>query len=193
MTPDVILRAYREGVFPMADPVTGRMSWYSPDPRAILPLDAFHVPARLARAVRKFELASDRDFEGVIDACAARPVTWISPEIRAVYVELRKRGHAHSVEAMAAGKLAGGVYGVAIGRAFMAESMFHRKTDAGKAALVGLLRHLARRGFELCDIQMTTPATLQFGAVEIPRSEYLERLEAAVGRPLGWGTFDGAH
>ena len=153
----------------MADPVTGRMSWYSPDPRAILPVDDFHVPARLAR--RKFDLSCDRDFAGVIDACAERPVTWISPEIRAAYVELRKMGRAHSVEAMAEGKLAGGVYGVAIGAAFMAESMFHRKTDAGKAALVGLLRHLARRGFELCDIQMTTPATLQFGAIEISRSE----------------------
>jgi leucyl/phenylalanyl-tRNA--protein transferase len=186
VTPEVILRAYREGVFPMADPLTGRLGWYSPDPRAILPLDGFHVPSRLAR--RKFELSSDRDFEGVIDACAARPATWISPEIRAAYVGLRKLGHAHSVEAVAAGKLVGGVYGVAIGAAFMAESMFHRKTDAGKAALVGLLRHLARRGFELCDIQMTTPATLQFGAVEIPRSEYLSRLRVAVARPVDWGT-----
>ena len=172
----------------MADPGTGVILWCSPDPRAILPLDSFHVPVRLARAIRKFELTSDRDFEGVIDGCAARPTTWISPEIRAAYVELRKLGHAHSVEASAAGTLAGGVYGIAIGAAFMAESMFHRQTDAGKAALVGLLRHLARRGFELCDIQMTTPATRQFGAVEIPRSAYLARLRAAVARPVEWGT-----
>ena len=188
-TPGQILRAYREGIFPMAEPATGRILWCSPDPRAILPLDAFHVPARLARAVRKFELSSDGDFEGVIDGCAARPTTWISPEIRAVYVGLRKEGYAHSVEAMSEGKLAGGVYGLAIGAAFMAESMFHRKTDAGKAALVGLLRHLARRGFELCDIQMTTPATLQFGAVEISRTTYLKRLRAAVERSVDWGTF----
>ena len=177
----------------MADALTGRILWCSPDPRAILPLHAFHVPARLARAVRKFELTCDRDFEGVIDGCAARPTTWISPAIREVYVELRKEGVAHSVEAMAEGRLAGGVYGLAIGGAFMAESMFHRKTDAGKAALVGLLRHLARRGFELCDIQMTTPATLQFGAVEIPRSTYLKRLRGAVERNVEWGTFDGSH
>ena len=171
----------------MADPVTGRIAWCAPDPRAILPLDSFHVPARLARSIRRFEMTSDRDFAGVVDGCAARPTTWISPEIRAAYVDLRRAGHAHSVEAWSEGVLAGGVYGVAIGAAFMAESMFHRKTDAGKAALVGLLRHLARRGFELCDIQMTTPATVQFGAVEISRSEYMKRLRAAVDRPIEWG------
>jgi len=188
-TPDLILRAYREGVFPMADPTTGRIAWCSPDPRSILPLDAFHVPARLARAIRRFELTSDRDFEGVVDGCASRPMTWISPEIRAAYIALRRAGHAHSVEASWEGVLAGGVYGVAIGAAFMAESMFHRETDAGKAALVGLLRHLARRGFELCDIQMTTPATVQFGAVEISRSTYMKRLRDAVDRPIEWGKF----
>lgn len=192
-TPDLILNAYREGVFPMADPSTGRIAWCSPDPRAILPLDAFHVPARLERAIRRFKLTSDRDFGGVIDGCAARPLTWISPEIRAVYVALQRAGHAHSVEAWWDDRLEGGVYGVAIGAAFMAESMFHRKTDAGKAALVGLLRHLARRGYELCDIQMTTPATVQFGAVEISRSSYMKRLRAAVERPVEWGKFDGSH
>lgn len=192
-TPDLILRAYREGVFPMADPTTGRIAWCSPDPRAILPLDSIHVPARLARSIKKFELASDRDFAGVVDGCAARPLTWISPDIRAAYIALHRAGHAHSVEAWSGGVLAGGVYGVAIGAAFMAESMFHRKTDAGKAALVGLLRHLARRGFELCDIQMTTPATVQFGAVEISRSTYMKRLRAAVERPVEWGTFDRSH
>jgi len=187
-TPGQILQAYSAGIFPMAEPGTGRILWCSPDPRAILPLDDFHVPARLARSIKKFEMTTDRDFAGVIDGCAARPTTWISPEIRAVYIELHQMGHAHSVEAMSAGKLAGGVYGVAIGGAFMAESMFHRKTDAGKAALVGLLRHLARRGFELCDIQMTTPATLQFGAVEISRATYAMRLRAAIARPVEWGS-----
>lgn len=189
MTPEVILRAYREGAFPMGDAATRRVLWYSPDPRAILPLDRFHVPARLGRSIRKFELTSDRDFEGVIDGCAARPLTWISPDIRAAYVELHRRGHAHSVEAWKDGALAGGVYGVAIASAFMAESMFHRATDAGKAALVGLVGHLARRGFLLCDIQMTTPATAQFGAAEIPRSVYLRRLREALERPVEWGKF----
>jgi leucyl/phenylalanyl-tRNA--protein transferase len=173
----------------MADPITGVVKWYLPDPRAILPLDAFHVPARLARALKKFELTSDRDFEGVIDGCAARPATWISPEIRDAYVELHREGHAHSVEAWKDGRLAGGVYGVAIGAAFMAESMFHRATDAGKAALVGLVGHLARRGFELCDIQMTTPTTRQFGAAEIPGSAYVKRLKAAIDRPVEWEPF----
>ena len=191
-TPGQILRAYAEGIFPMAEPGTGRILWCSPDPRAILPLDEFHVPARLARSIKKFELTSDRDFEGVIDGCAARPTTWISPEIRSVYIELHKMRAAHSVEAMSAGKLVGGVYGIAIGGAFMAESMFHRKTDAGKAALVGLLHHLARRGFELCDIQMTTPATAQFGAIEISRTAYAKRLRAAIARTVEWGTL-GTH
>jgi leucyl/phenylalanyl-tRNA--protein transferase len=190
-TPGQILRAYRAGIFPMADPSTGRISWCSPDPRAILPLDSFHVPARLARSIKKFELKSDSDFEGVIDGCAERPLTWISPEIRAAYVELRKMGAAHSVEALSDGRLAGGVYGVAIGAAFMAESMFHRKTDAGKAALVGLLRHLARRGFLICDIQMETPATRQFGVVEISGAEYVRRLSEAVDRPVTWEPFHG--
>jgi leucyl/phenylalanyl-tRNA--protein transferase len=192
-TPAQILRAYREGLFPMAEPSTGRILWCSPDPRSILPLPGFHVPARLARAIRKFKLTSDRDFAGVISGCAERPTTWISPVIRSVYVALHLQGHAHSVEAWSGDRLAGGVYGVAIGAAFMAESMFHRKTDAGKAALVGLLRHLARRGYKLCDIQMTTNATMQFGAVEISGATYLRRLDAAVDRKVEWGTFfDGA-
>ncbi|HEY3225528.1 MAG TPA: leucyl/phenylalanyl-tRNA--protein transferase [Planctomycetota bacterium] len=190
LTPESILGAYRQGAFPMADPASGSVSWYLPDPRAILPLDTFHVPRRLARALRKFDLTSDRDFEGVIDGCAARPASWISPELRAAYIGLHRAGHAHSVEAWAEGRLAGGIYGVAVGAAFMAESMFHRKTDAGKAALVGLLRHLARRGFELCDIQMVTPATAQFRPIEITGASYLRRLAAAVELDRPWGTFD---
>ena len=141
--------------------------------------------------MKQFEFAFDRDFEGVIDGCAARPATWISPEIRAAYLELHRKGHVHSVEAWKDGALAGGVYGVAIGAAFMAESMFHRVTDAGKAALVGLVGHLARRGFDLCDIQMTTTATRQFGAIEISATAYDRRLKAAVDRPVEWKPFHG--
>lgn len=190
LTPESILGAYRQGAFPMADPASGQVSWYLPDPRAILPLDAFHVPRRLARALRHFELTSDRDFAGVIDGCAARPASWISPELRHAYIALFGGGHAHSVEAWSEGALVGGVYGVAVGAAFMAESMFHRRNDAGKATLVGLLRHLARRGFDLCDIQMVTPATAQFRPVEIPGAAYLGRLAVAVERERPWGAFE---
>lgn len=191
LTPRNILRSYREGIFPMANPDTGEITWHLPEPRSILPLDSFHIPARLARALKKFKLTSDRDFEGVIDGCASRPATWISPQIRGAYLELHREGHAHSVEAWKEGRLAGGVYGVAVGAAFMAESMFHRATDAGKAALVGLVAHLARRRFELCDIQMTTGATLQFGAVDLPIATYMRRLKAAIDRPVEWMPFRG--
>jgi len=189
LTPESILGAYRQGAFPMADPATGAVSWYRPEPRAILPTDGWHLPRRLKRSVRKFELTSDRDFEGVIDGCAARPASWISPELRAAYLALHRAGHAHSVEARAEGKLVGGIYGVAIGAAFMAESMFHRATDAGKAALVGLLQHLSARGFHFCDIQMVTPATVQFQPIQIPNTAYIRLLEGAVDLDRPWGTF----
>ena len=169
--------------------MTREIYWTSPDPRGILPLDGFHVPVRLNRTIKTFHVTCDRNFEGVIDGCADRALTWITPEIRELYVELHKQGHAHSVEAWKDGKLAGGVYGVAIGSAFMAESMFHRARDAGKVALVCLVRHLIRRGYGLCDIQMVTPATLKFGAIEIRRTVYLRRLKALVHVPLEWGTF----
>jgi leucyl/phenylalanyl-tRNA--protein transferase len=186
LTAELILAAYGKGLFPMADPVTGEVRWFAPDPRGVLPLDAFHLPRRLARSMKRFELTTDRDFEKVIDGCADRPATWISSDLRAAYVALFRAGRAHSVEARLDGELAGGIYGVAIGGAFMAESMFHRRTDAGKAALVGLVDRLRSRGFSLCDIQMVTPATAQFGAIEIPRDDYLNLLSQALTLTPVW-------
>jgi leucyl/phenylalanyl-tRNA--protein transferase len=185
LDPALVARAYREGVFPMGLD-DGRIGWFSPDPRGVLPLDTFHVPKRLSRVIRqgRFDVAFDRDFEGVIRACALRPVggTWISREILDSYVVLHRLGLAHSVEAWQEGRLVGGLYGVHLGGAFFGESMFHRVTDASKVALVALVDRLARRGFRLLDTQWVTPHLRQFGAIEIPRPEYLQRLADALSR-----------
>ncbi len=180
-----ILAAYRRGFFPMADPVDGSLAWYEADPRGVIPLDEFHAPRRLRRYMKRFEFAFDRDFEGVIDGCA-RPVTWISGEIRQAYTTLHRAGHAHSVEAWRDGRLAGGLYGVHLGGAFMAESMFHAVPNASGACLVRLVEHLRERGFVLLDIQQVLPNTARFGAVEIPREEYLRRLASALGLSPSW-------
>ena len=173
-----LVRAYRAGVFPMALD-DGRIGWFSPDPRAILPLDGFTVPSRLARLVRqrRFDITVDRDFAGVVRACADRPDgTWISGEILESYRALHDRGIAHSIETWRDGRLVGGLYGVHLGGAFFGESMFHRVTDASKVALVALVDRLRDRGFALLDIQWVTPHLEQFGAIEIPRAAYLRRL-----------------
>lgn len=185
LTPEGILAAYRRGLFPMADPVDGRLGWYDADPRGIIPLEAFHSPRRLIRYAKQFEFAFDRDFEGVIDGCA-RPVTWISKEIRQAYVALYRQGHAHSVEAWKDGRLAGGLYGVRVGGAFMAESMFHAVSNASGACVIRLVDHLRARGFVLLDIQQVLPNTARFGAVEISRKDYLTRLAAALRRSPSW-------
>jgi leucyl/phenylalanyl-tRNA--protein transferase len=185
LDPALLVRAYRKGLFPMAleDEEIG---WFSPDPRGILPIDTFHVPGRLARLVRQapYEIAIDRAFEDVMRACAERPRegTWISEEIVESYTALYRLGLAHSVEAWRDGELVGGLYGVHLGGAFFGESMFHRATDASKLALVALVDRLARRGFTLLDTQWITPHLVQFGAIEIPRAEYLRRLEEALKR-----------
>lgn len=162
----------------------GEIGWFSPDPRAIIPLDAFHVPGRLARVVRsgRFEIRIDTSFEAVMRACGERPGegTWISDEILESYVALHRLGLAHSVETWRDGRLAGGLYGVSLGGAFFGESMFHRETDASKVALVALVDRLRRRGYVLLDTQWTTPHLEQFGTIEIPRSEYLARLDDAL-------------
>lgn len=188
MTPEHVLAAYRRGIFPSAVSRRGPVEWYSPDPRGVIPLDAFHVPRRLARTIRsgRFEIAFDRDVAGVIDACADREETWISAEIRETYLKLHRRGIVHSVEAYRDGRLAGGLYGVHLGGAFMAESMFHRLTDAGKVCVAALVRHLKARGFVLLDVQQVTRATAPLGAVEIPRDEYLRRLERALRLKPTW-------
>jgi len=164
----------------------GDIGWFSPDPRGILPLDTFHLSDRLARAIRhgRFEVVVDRAFEDVMRACADRPGegTWISEEILDSYVALYRLGLAHSVEVRIEGALVGGLYGVHLGGAFFGESMFHRVTDASKVALAALVDRLRRAGFLLLDIQWVTPHLAQFGAVEIPRKEYLTRLKAAVER-----------
>jgi leucyl/phenylalanyl-tRNA--protein transferase len=182
--PEVLLQGYRLGVFPMAM-ADGAIEWFSPDPRAILPLQAFHVPHTLDRVMRKktFEVRIDVSFTEVMRQCAGRPETWINDEIIASYTWLHQLGHAHSIEAWQDGNLAGGLYGVAIGGAFFGESMFHHIRDASKIALLGLVEHLRKRRFVLLDTQWVTPHLQQFGAVEIPRSDYLHLLATAVNLP----------
>jgi len=185
LSPEAILAAYRRGLFPMGDPYGGGVSWYEADPRGIIPLEAFHAPRRLLRYMKQFEFAFDRNFEGVIDGCA-RPVTWISGEIREAYLALHRAGHAHSVEAWKDGRLAGGLYGVHLGGAFMAESMFHAVSNASGACVVTLVNHLKSRGFALLDIQQVLPNTARYGAVEISRADYLRRLGEALRISPTW-------
>jgi len=179
-----VLNAYRRGIFPMAVDKRGRIGWFSPDPRAVIPLDGrFHIPHGLRRVwqQKKFAITFDTDFPAVIHECALRKEgTWISPGISQCYCQLHRLGHAHSVEARLDGKLVGGLYGVALGGAFFGESMFHRATDASKVALVALVERLRASGYVLLDTQWTTPHLQQFGTFEIPRAEYLWRLEHAL-------------
>ncbi|WP_298405335.1 leucyl/phenylalanyl-tRNA--protein transferase [uncultured Chloroflexus sp.] len=193
LTPELLLAAYRQGIFPMADE-NGEIGWYEPVRRAIIPLDErFHVPRRLARTVRSgvFEVTFDTAFEAVITACAepapGRETTWISPEIIRAYSELHRLGYAHSVECWRDGQLAGGLYGVAIGGLFAGESMFHRVRDASKVALVHLVERLRRGGFVLLDSQFVVgPHMLQFGTIEISRGEYHRLLRVALRTPAVW-------
>jgi leucyl/phenylalanyl-tRNA--protein transferase len=182
---DLLLHAYRSAVFPMAE-AGGEVSWYSPDPRAIIPLDdGFHVPHGLRRVLRKgrFEIRLNAGFEAVMRVCAEREETWINEEIIASYTNLHRLGHAHSVEAWLDGRLAGGLYGVALGGAFFGESMFHTVTDASKVALHALVMRLRARGFSLLDTQWITPHLATFGAHEISRHDYTRRLRACVDAP----------
>jgi leucyl/phenylalanyl-tRNA--protein transferase len=183
LTPEGVELAYRHGIFPMADERTAEILWFRPDPRAVIPLDGFHVSRSLARTLRRavFEVRVDTDFEGVMRGCADRPEgTWISERFVEVYGALHRAGKAHSVEAWRGGRLAGGVYGLALGGAFMAESMFHRETDASKVALAALTSRLRERGFMLLDVQYVTPHLESLGAIEITRREYERRLEEAL-------------
>jgi leucyl/phenylalanyl-tRNA---protein transferase len=181
---DLLLAAYASGWFPMADDA-GTISWYSPDPRGILPLDTFHVPSRLQRTIRQspLQVRIDTAFAEVMRACAEAEResedsgTWISDEIIDSYCELHALHHAHSVEVWHGDRLVGGLYGVALGGVFFGESMFHTVTDASKIALVALIERLRSRGFTLLDTQWVTPHLKQFGAIEIPRPDYLKRLD----------------
>jgi leucyl/phenylalanyl-tRNA--protein transferase len=186
-TTDDLLACYRRGVFPMAESRADE-GFFIVDPefRCVLPLDRFHVPRRLARTLRqdRFHFTTDQEFAAVIDGCAApgkdREDTWINPEIRALYVDLHKRGLAHSVETRIGAELVGGLYGVAVGGAFFGESMFSRATDASKAALVHLAARLRFGGFKLLDAQFITPHLEQFGAQTLPRRIFHALLGAAL-------------
>lgn len=184
LEPELVLNAYRRGIFPMAVDKRGRIGWFSPDPRAVIPLDGrFHISHGLRRVWqrKKFTISFDTDFPAVIRECAQRKEgTWISTGISQCYSRLHRLGHAHSVEARFQDRLVGGLYGVALGGVFFGESMFHRATDASKVALVALVERLRASGYVLLDTQWTTPHLQQFGTFEIPRAEYLWRLEHAL-------------
>ncbi len=187
LNPELLLRAYAIGIFPMAesrnDPV---VHWIDPDRRGVLPLDRFHIPRRLRRRLRRsdFEVRCDSAFGEVITGCAEparnRPDTWINPTIETLYTELFHMGFAHSVECWADGELVGGLYGVSLGAAFFGESMFSREADASKVALAHLIMRLVKGGYRLLDTQFTTPHLRQFGALEVPREEYKMRLAQAL-------------
>lgn len=185
LTPHLLLNAYSQGIFPMADR-DGTIYWYDPDPRVVIPLDRFHTPRSLERTIRRggFEIRFDTAFKPVMHACAepgpGREHTWISPEIIKVYAELHQLGFAHSVETWNNNQLVGGLYGVSLGGLFAGESMFSRATDASKIALVYLVERLRQRGFVLLDTQFMTEHLRHFGAIEIPRHEYHQRLEQAL-------------
>jgi leucyl/phenylalanyl-tRNA---protein transferase len=193
LTPELLLRAYAEGLFPMAnqrdDPA---LYWVSPENRGIIPLDAFHVSRRLARTIRsgRFRVTSDTAFGAVMRACAApaqgREQTWINDEILHLYGALHASGHAHSVECWQGGDLVGGLYGVRLGAAFFGESMFSFVRDASKVALAHLVDILRRGGFVLLDTQFLTQHLATFGAYEIPRSEYLALLHRAIAKDAIW-------
>ena len=185
LPPAQVLAGYAMGIFPMGLP-DGRVEWFFPDPRCIFEFDRFHVPRSVRQLVRRraFEIRHDTAFAEVIAGCADRPEgTWITPVIRETYIRLHRLGFAHSVEAWQDGRLAGGLYGVALGGAFFGESMFHRVSNASKVALVALIEHLQRRGFVLVDTQWSTPHLARFGAIEIPASQYTARLHEALRLP----------
>jgi leucyl/phenylalanyl-tRNA--protein transferase len=187
ITPEVLLKAYACGIFPMAESADDPgLHWHEPDERGILPLDGLYVSSRLARTVRsdRFEIHVNRDFDAVLDGCAepqpGRAKTWINRRIRTLYRRLYDIGHCHSVEAYEDGVLVGGLYGVSLGCAFFGESMFHRASDASKVALVHLVARLNAGGFRLLDAQYVTDHLQTLGAIEIPKLHYHKLLEAAL-------------
>jgi leucyl/phenylalanyl-tRNA--protein transferase len=178
----MVEEAYRNGIFPMADTRLGVVTWHRPRRRAILPLDRFHMSRSLARRIRRggFRVTFDQAFDAVMAACAERKPTWISDEFREVYGALHRAGKAHSVEVWMGDQLVGGLYGVALGAAFFAESKFHRATDMSKVALWALVERLRERGFELLEVQYLTGHLAQFGVVEVSHREYMGWLGRAL-------------
>ena len=187
ITPELLLRAYSIGLFPMSDAADDpEIFWVEPEMRGILPLDAFHISKSLAKAVRKkpFDIRFDTAFDAVVEKCAEeaedRPSTWINDTIKELYGALHKLGHAHSVEAWEGDTLVGGLYGVSLGSAFFGESMFSRRTNASKICLVHLVERLKMRGFTLLDTQFTTEHLKTFGAIDVPKGDYLTLLDKAM-------------
>jgi leucyl/phenylalanyl-tRNA--protein transferase len=191
ITPQVLLKAYAIGIFPMAESADDpNLYWIEPEVRGIIPLEGFHVPRRLRRTIAsgRFEVRVDTDFGAVIDACAAavpdRPKTWINGRIRKLYGELFDMGACHTVETWHEGRLVGGLYGVSLGAAFFGESMFSRDTNASKVALVHLVERLVAGGYRLLDAQFTTDHLRQFGAIDVDRAAYQALLAAAIAAPV---------
>jgi leucyl/phenylalanyl-tRNA--protein transferase len=188
LEPETLLNAYAQGVFPMSDP-DGHIRWYTADPRGILPLERFHVPHSLVRFMRSasypYQVRFDTAFEATMRGCMEQRAgqTWISENLIAAYLQLHRMGFAHSVEAWAGSELAGGLYGVALGGAFFGESMFHRRRDASKCALVELVHRLRERQFVLLDTQATTPHLRRFGCIDVPARQYLRLLQRAIALP----------
>ncbi|MBP83656.1 MAG: leucyl/phenylalanyl-tRNA--protein transferase [Verrucomicrobiales bacterium] len=180
--PAVLIAAYRGGMFPMAMDNRGEIGWFSPDPRGVIPLEEFHIPHGLKRTLRRdpFEIRINTAFAEVMRGCSDRETTWISEEIVDSYVKLFELGYAHSVETWLDDQLVGGLYGIAIGGAFFGESMFSRESDASKVALVRLVERMREKRFQLLDTQWNTKHLKMFGCQDVPRFEYLERLNTAL-------------
>jgi leucyl/phenylalanyl-tRNA---protein transferase len=185
LDPETLLSAYAQGVFPMADR-DGSIRWYTAEPRGIIPLDTFHIPSTLKAKVRQnyFDVRINQNFEQTMRSCMSGRAdgTWINDDLIVAYVRLHRLGFAHSVEAWREGEMAGGLYGVTLGAAFFGESMFHRQRDASKVALVHLVNRLRERQFELLDTQASTPHLRQFGCVDIPSDQYLQRVKRAISK-----------
>jgi leucyl/phenylalanyl-tRNA---protein transferase len=199
ITPELIVRAYRSGIFPMAeDAADDDLFWVSPEMRGIMPLDGFHASRSLRKSMRRSDwtIRVDTDWDGIIEGCATvgedRHTTWINGTIRSVYGELFRRGVAHTVEVWDGPDLVGGLYGLAIGAAFFGESMFHRRTDASKIAMAHLVDRLNAGGFELLDTQFVTDHLESLGGIEIPREEYEDRLGRATALTADWHAWDNA-
>jgi leucyl/phenylalanyl-tRNA---protein transferase len=196
ITPEILLRAYAAGVFPMAESADDpTLHWIEPRMRGVIPLDGFHLPARLVRLVRQqcYDVVVDHDFEAVIAACAAPRATsrdtWINGPIRKLYGALFEAGFCHTVEIYDGAHLVGGLYGIALGGAFFGESMFHRARDCSKLALAHLVARMIAGGFTLLDTQFVTPHLAQFGAIEIPRKDYRKRLQVAVAHAANFAVW----
>ncbi len=199
ITPEIMLRAYAAGIFPMAESADDPgLFWVEPELRGVIPLDRFHLSSRLARTVRsdRFEVRVDTAFDAVIAACAEakpdRTETWINQRIREIFGELFALGHVHTVECWREGRLVGGLYGLSLGGAFFGESMFHHETDASKVALVHLVARLRHGGYRLLDTQFQTGHLAQFGTMEIPRDAYRRLLEDALRHQGRWDAGSGS-